>query len=79
MVLWAFLYVVDIVEPGKKEKELQCHIDSLRHDLQVSEEMKQSLQEALLEKTSQQGIVVYCIVGNFHKEIFSPILPCACT
>ena len=76
MVSWAFLCVVDIVEPEKKEKELQRHIDSLRHDLQVSEEMKQSLQEALLEKTSQQGI--YRVVGNFCQgNIFTHVLAVA--
>ena len=38
--------------PTEREVKLQRYVQSLLHDLQVSQQNKQSLQEALLEKTS---------------------------
>ena len=49
-----------IVYPTDREVKLQNYIQSMQHELRVSEVNKTSLQEALLE-ASQQGIVLYCV------------------
>ena len=49
-----------VVYPTDREVKLQNYIQSIQHELRVSEVNKTSLQEALLQ-ASQQGIVLYCV------------------
>ena len=49
-----------VVYPTDREVKLQNYIQSMQHELRVSEVNKTSLQEALLQ-ASQQGIVLYCV------------------
>ena len=48
-----------VERPTEREVKLQRYVQSLLHELQVFQENKKSLQEALLEKTSQEGIDVH--------------------
>ena len=60
--------------PTEREVKLQRYVQSLLHELQVYQQNKKSLQEALLEKTSQEGIDVhwvYCHKARPHWHILS--------